>query len=89
MNNNIESYDTQIERLINTFQAFLISDGLYTATYIDLISPEHLQYFLNFVNKLNSQIRYSHINYRWELFSPMLTSSLHIPYFYLKIELRK
>lgn len=89
MHENITSYDIQIERIINEFQSFLLDDASYTGIYINLKSPEHSQYFLNFVNNLNSQTIYSRITYQWYLFSPKSTPTIYIPYFTLKIELEK
>lgn len=89
MHKNIKPYEIQIENIINEFQSFLLDDCTYTGIYIELSSPEHSEYFINFIYKLNSQTIYSSISHQWYLRKPIETLWSSNPFFTLKIELEK
>lgn len=81
----INSYESQISDLLETYHSFPQDTRPIVSIYIELDSPDHVFYFLDYIEKLRSFTTYHNFVLNWWLITPTKYNNN----FALRIELHK
>lgn len=81
----INSYENQISNLLKTFYSIPQDPKSVVSFYIELDSPDHVSYFLDYIEKLRSFTTYYNFVLNWWLITPTKYNNN----FVLRIELYK